>query len=384
MMRDKLSVIIPVYNAEPYLRRALDSVLMQTYPVYEIICIDDGSVDRSLDILKEYAGRDERVKVFHKQNEGLVSTRKAGLSKVTGTYVTYVDPDDFIEKTMYEEMMGLLVTCHADLVTSGLIRDYGNSRVVNEEKIIKGIYSGKLFSVILKSLIDTKSFYSTGISPSLCNKIFKTNKLRMVQTNVDNKITVGEDDAVVYPYIFRSDTIVISGKSFYHYCIRENGSIMGKKTLDEPKRLQILLKYLNREFQNADKPGLNLMKQFEILKTYYLMLRMPCEVLRYESGILYPFGKIGKEYRVLIYGAGKFGVEMKAYLENEGFAIVGWVDKTANRENVMKWEEIDKIKFDCVIIAVLIADAVQQIRDELTKKGIVDEKILCVNAGMIE
>lgn len=384
MHGESLSIIMPVYNAEKYLRRALDSVFFQTYPVYEVICVDDGSTDKSLDILNEYAKRDARFKVFHKENAGLVNTRKIGLSKVTGTYVTYVDPDDFIEKTMYEEMMGFAQKYHADLITSGLIRDYGSSKVINEEKIERGVYTENSFRSVLKLLIDTNSFYSTGILPSLCNKIFRTEKLRCVQNNVDDRIRVGEDDAVVYPYLFRSNSIVVCGKSYYHYCIRENGSIMGEKTPDESERLHIFLQYLKNEFENADMPGLGLMKQFEILKIYYLMLRSPSDALRYEGGILYPFGRVVKTDKILIYGAGKFGVEMKAYLEREGFEVVGWIDKSATREKVMRLEDTDKVCFDAIIIAVLIADTVRQIRKELEDKGIPDEKILCVDARMIE
>ena len=154
-MSETLSVVVPVYNVEKYLSRALDSILQQTYPVYEVICVDDGSTDSSRNILNEYAKRDSRIRIIHKENGGLVSARKAGILEVSGEYTAYVDSDDFIEPNMYEEMMELAVKHDADIVTSGLIRDYGNSITVNPEKMARGVYSNVRHNEkFLGSLID--------------------------------------------------------------------------------------------------------------------------------------------------------------------------------------------------------------------------------------
>lgn len=85
-MTETLSVVIPVYNAENYIRRAIDSVLSQTWRVYEIVCVDDGSTDGSLCILNEYAERDGRIKIIHKENGGSTSARKAGVQHAKGDY----------------------------------------------------------------------------------------------------------------------------------------------------------------------------------------------------------------------------------------------------------------------------------------------------------
>ena len=383
-MAGMLSVIIPVYNAGNYIRRALESVLSQSYAVHEIVCVDDGSTDESLDILKEYVGKDERIKVIHKENGGSTSARKAGVLEAHGKYIAFVDADDFIEANMYEEMMSLALEYDADLVTSGLIRDYGDSSTVNHEKLEKGIYvAGETKEKMLCSLIDTKSFYKTSISPSLCNKIFRTEILRAVQINVDDRVIVGDDDAVIYPFLFKAKRVVVSGKSYYHYCIRESGSNLGVERTDDLEAYGILFTHLEEAFREADKPGLKLMKQFQILKTYFLMLKFPKEVLKYDGEILYPFGKINKEDRILLYGAGKFGVEMKKYLEGQGFHIVGWVDKSANRPEIIRPKEIGCIEFNCLIITVLISDTVEQIKAELERMGVPDKKIICVNVGMV-
>ena len=104
----KISIIIPVYNTEEYLRQCLDSVLLQTFRDIEIICVDDGSTDSSPQILDSYKAHDSRIKVIHKENTGLVAARKTGLAAATGKYIGYVDSDDWIEPMMYEKLYKLV------------------------------------------------------------------------------------------------------------------------------------------------------------------------------------------------------------------------------------------------------------------------------------
>ena len=99
-MTPKISVIVPVYNTEKYLRRCIDSVLAQTYQDFELLLIDDGSKDSSGAICDEYAAKDARVRVFHKENGGVSSARNLGLDNARGEWVTFVDSDDYIEKKL--------------------------------------------------------------------------------------------------------------------------------------------------------------------------------------------------------------------------------------------------------------------------------------------
>ena len=159
-----LSVIVPVYNVETYLRRCLDSILHQTQPVQEIICVDDGSTDRSLAVLQEYERANEQIRVVHKENGGLVSARKAGLALATCPYATYVDSDDFIEPEMYEELMQPLLENDADVVTSGTIRDYGTHIVHAKETMEAGLYVDARRETLLGNLISTKKFFQMNLT----------------------------------------------------------------------------------------------------------------------------------------------------------------------------------------------------------------------------
>lgn len=119
-----ISIIVPVYNVEPYLRKCLDSILGQTYRDLEILIIDDGSTDGSGEICDEYAGKDDRIKVFHTENKGLSAARNLGLDNATGDWIGFVDSDDWIEPDMYEVLLRKAEETGADVVECGCHADY--------------------------------------------------------------------------------------------------------------------------------------------------------------------------------------------------------------------------------------------------------------------
>lgn len=112
----KISIISPVYNAERYIVKCLDSILVQTFQDWELILVDDGSSDKSGVICDEYAARDSRVIVIHKENGGVGAARQTGLDAVTGEYVIHADPDDWVEPTMLQELYAKAVAEAADVV----------------------------------------------------------------------------------------------------------------------------------------------------------------------------------------------------------------------------------------------------------------------------
>lgn len=135
-MEPTISVIIPVYNMEQYLARCLDSVLNNTYRNLEIICIDDGSEDRSLAILHEYGERDRRIVVITKENGGVSSARNAGLGKVTGQYVSFVDPDDFVHPQFFELLMAALKSSKSDMSLCGFLEVEEKDLPLKEESVL--------------------------------------------------------------------------------------------------------------------------------------------------------------------------------------------------------------------------------------------------------
>ena len=118
-----ISIILPVYNTAPYLRRCINSIINQTYKNLEVICIDDGSTDGSELILDEYAVCDTRIKVIHKQNGGESSARNIGLKMMTGQYIGFVDCDDWVEANMYERLLSVAIQKDVDMVASPWFKD---------------------------------------------------------------------------------------------------------------------------------------------------------------------------------------------------------------------------------------------------------------------
>ena len=131
----KLSVIVPVYNVERYLKRCVDSLLAQTEENLEIILVDDGSTDRSGALCDEYAQRESRIRVHHKENGGLTSAWKAGMELAQGNYVGFVDSDDWIDKEMYERMLKMAQREDADMVVCGLVFDFEDPKIPKREEI---------------------------------------------------------------------------------------------------------------------------------------------------------------------------------------------------------------------------------------------------------
>ncbi len=131
----KISVIVPVYNVEQYLKRCVDSILAQTENRLEIILVDDGSTDCSGAICDAYASQYEQIRVCHKENGGLTSAWKAGLALAIGEYTGFVDSDDWIDPDMYERMLALAEREEADVTVCGLVFDFEDPKIPKREEI---------------------------------------------------------------------------------------------------------------------------------------------------------------------------------------------------------------------------------------------------------
>lgn len=131
----KVSIVIPVYNAELYISRCLDSIINQTYTDLEIICVNDGSKDNSLQILKKYQEKDERIFVIDKENAGVSEARNDAIKRSSGQYITFVDSDDWLEKDAIELMYKALIENNADVVRSNYyINKNENESFINDKK----------------------------------------------------------------------------------------------------------------------------------------------------------------------------------------------------------------------------------------------------------
>lgn len=200
----KISVIVPVYRVEPYLRQCLDSIINQTYQNLEIILVDDGSPDNCGAICDEYAAKDGRIKVIHKANGGVSSARNAGLSLSAGDWIGFVDPDDRIEPDMYEYLMRNAQRCQADIAVCGMI-EHG-------EGVCNVLSCGK--ETIRGGGEFTARMIEKDLLPSCCNKISQRS---LWQDLYFPDIGVGEDLWVTSLLTERAERVLCLPEVKYHY-----------------------------------------------------------------------------------------------------------------------------------------------------------------------
>ena len=234
-----ISIIIPVYNSEPYLEKCLDSIMGQTYKKLEIICVDDDSTDNSLVILKKYAAIDDRIKVIHKKNEGVSIARNTGLENANGDYVLFVDSDDWIESTTCEIALKNLVEQNTDLVIWTYLRErkgeskekeiFDTDLVFTEEEVQKKLHRRMI------GVIDEELAYPEN-ADALCTVWGKLYKRSIIsQYNIKfydiREIGTYEDGLFNLVYLQYVKKAVFLNKYLYHY--RRTNDISITESYDE-------------------------------------------------------------------------------------------------------------------------------------------------------
>ena len=209
---DLISVIVPIYKVEPYLRRCVDSILAQKYRNLEIILVDDGSPDDCPQICDEYAAQDERIKVIHKANGGLSSARNAGLDIASGNWVSFIDSDDWIEPDMYEILLRNAINTNAEISVGGV-----NDEVVYKDAVTvtKTTYHGVLKTETLSPAEAMARYFTT--SWAAWDKIYRKELFQTIRFPVGE---INEDEAIVLELLDSCTTIVYTNQVFYHYIHR--------------------------------------------------------------------------------------------------------------------------------------------------------------------
>lgn len=207
----RISVIVPVYNAEKYLARCVESILRQDFTDFELLLVDDGSKDKSGLICDEYAQKDQRVRVFHKKNSGVSSARNIGLDCAKGSHVCFIDSDDYILK----DYLAQLVLCNADFACCG------NKTIdkTNRETIYPEMKIGK--ADIGECLSNLIANYPIGVP---WGKMFRMDILKKYNIKFDEKLFVGEDHVFVQQYLMYCQTLQFIPYVGYNYCYVSNTS----------------------------------------------------------------------------------------------------------------------------------------------------------------
>ena len=376
-----VSIVVPVYNAEKGLGECLDQLIQQSYQNIEIILINDGSTDSSLDICNDYKMRDSRVKVFSIENSGPASARKYGVKVARGAGITFVDADDMPTKRLIEQLVKGVTAPEIDLVTSGYIDEETEAEIF--DGVPKGIYKTEEDKKIIYSHIMMNNTQKDGILPFQWGKLFRTEIALQVYDEVDEDIRIGEDREFTRRYLLRSRAVHVTDiceylkryekeslsrterDFFLLNVIRNYVSLKG--AFEQHQEKDLLMKSLNRWIYDL---MIGDMKRWGILQSVGFI------------NYIFPFYTKIFEKRVVLYGAGEVGQSYFYQLKKwGGTRSILWVDKKYAiyqylGGDIRSVTELKLARFDYVIIAVASKSVVAEIRSELINMGINENIIM--------
>lgn len=227
-----ISVIVPVYNVEKYLKKCVDSITSQTYKNLEILLVDDGSTDSSGQICNEFEKNDARIKVIHKKNGGLSDARNAGLDRAKGQYYAFIDSDDYIQDNTIEIMLNAIKKNKSEIAVCNMIRFLEEGETVQ-------FYCPTDHEVLYQG----NQRYKTLNQPSVCNKLFEAKLFEGIRFP---KGKYYEDTFVYHEVLYRANSIVLTGTDSYWYLSRED-SILG-----QPQYTERYFDFIEAVYKRAD------------------------------------------------------------------------------------------------------------------------------------
>ena len=243
-MAEMISIIVPVYNVEKYLERCLNSILKQTYSEFEVVCVDDGSVDCSATILDDYQKKDSRFRVFHIENRGVGNARNYALSQIKGEWFAFLDADDWLEEDFLESLWENAKKYQCDISACMHILDRGNG--VLNPNVANDV-------VVYHSAQECIPAFICG-NPSLqgmvWNKLYKAEAFKDILFHTD--IRVNEDCLYTFEIMQKCNNACVTRKPLYHWFFREDSACHTAKKKADFTEANVFLMLLNgvKEMQN--------------------------------------------------------------------------------------------------------------------------------------
>lgn len=290
MKRSKLSIIIPVYNVEKYLKKCLESILENTFQDFELIVINDGSNDKSeqviLDVKEKYVDKADKIIYIKKENSGVSDTRNLGIEKATGEYITFIDSDDYIEQDMFELMMEKLNESDFDIVVCDANLVYENN---NRVDTVSSGYNEDLF--------DKEKIKQTMLVqyPVMWNKIYKAEFIKSIKFTSGVWYEDMEYLLKLYPAI---NSIGVVKKPLYNYLQRENSITYtyNDKLYDIINNMESVINYYKaKDIYDEYKDELEYLYVRYAFTTFPKRLAKCKDKAKYNKGIEFAFEKV-KEY----------------------------------------------------------------------------------------
>ncbi|NIK78176.1 glycosyltransferase involved in cell wall biosynthesis [Paenibacillus castaneae] len=226
-MNELISIIVPIYNAEQYLARCVNSIINQTYKNIEIVLVNDGSQDSSGVICDEFADKDNRIKAIHISNKGVSHARNVGIDNTSGNYIQFVDSDDYIEPNMVELLVKYITDHDVDLIICGHTSIDANNNLEERARMNDAIYSSK--NEIYFKLLDCRN--SSFMNPPW-NKLYKSNIIKTYNIRFDENISLGEDFIFNLNYTKYIVSMATLDLQLYNYWKESNISLTTKYRSD--------------------------------------------------------------------------------------------------------------------------------------------------------
>ena len=258
-MHRKVSIIIPVYKVEKYLKRCIESVINQSYKNIEIILVNDGSPDKCGEICDSYARIDSKIKVIHKKNGGLSSARNAGLDIASGEYIMFVDSDDWIEEDSLEKLDKYMDMSYDIINFKFSFIKEGSKNIIELQSDSKESYECDLISYIDKLFMGELSFF-------IWNKLYKKDLFNEVRFPEGRNY---EDLATIYKLYFKAKNIIVTDYTLYYYWLGNSNSITSNSTIKNMTDYLLSAK----EIYEVNKNYLQINKRdFSSVDTWYKMM----------------------------------------------------------------------------------------------------------------
>lgn len=264
-MRPLITVIVPIYNCENYIDKCIRSILNQTYTNIELILVNDGSTDSSLNICYQYAQSDQRIQIIDKKNEGPAAARNTGISRAAGEYISFVDSDDYVDTFYLEYLFSLMENYEADITSCGF---------VEENQDLTKRYPIELFE---RECFNFSEEYSSHTHlPFVCwHMLFNTKLLKQNCILFDETIYVMEDFLFNIHSFLESKKMVVDSKILYHRIIR-NDSITQKKMSQSYFNKWYTQIYALREIVELTKTYPNMRADFIYKESYNVAQMLQC------------------------------------------------------------------------------------------------------------
>lgn len=269
----KISIIIPVYNAERYIEKCLKSIINQTLTEIEVIIINDGSHDKSLEICENYANQDPRIRIIDKENQGVSIARNKGIEEAKGKYIMFIDADDWIENNACEILYSEIKQNSADLCFCNHIIEY-NDRVKKvkfydeNSMILKDDIRRKIILPLIEE--NQNKIHEKASFRSPWGKLFK--KSIIIDNNIrfNKELSIGEDFIFNLEYLSKSEKVVMSDNYLYHYLINDTSTLKRYKSncWDLYRKLMVNLEYFLKNTMNEE----NYLNRLNRLKIKYLLI----------------------------------------------------------------------------------------------------------------